>query len=306
MRIGGEISPRKAEGGGIDRKLFISDFLILIKGEKMSTQVNQISVKDVLDFLRDYLETEIENEGRKIIEPIQCDYDKENDEAYCTVVTERKQKRDWLEAEDPEILPDGTRDWRSIDDSTEYGTVTIRYVAHPKGTEINVSLTPRLHIVNAELVFTTKKLTFTVKITQGYLESAEIKYYSSDEFESFGKGNYKTEFEVLINPDLTIKYEKSFVHLLSPPVYQTMKTEYKISQADPEGWEEKYLQNLRWVQKWLEKNITVDEAKEMLTELLEFYEPEEVDSPENGFVKGLINFIKEEIINSDKAEVTIE
>ena len=270
----------------------------------MSTQIQFPSIKTILDFLREYLETEIENEGRKVIEPIQCDYDEEHDEAFCTVVTERKQKKDWLEADDPVILPDGTRDWRSIDDSTEYGTVTIRYIANPKGTEINVSLTSRLHIVNKRFIFTAKKLTFTVNIRGGYLESAEIKYYDANEFEVFAKGNYKTEFEVLINPDLTVKYEKSFVHLLSPPTYETMKTEYKISQADPEGWEEKYVQNLRWTQKWLEKNITVNEAKEMLTELLEFYEPEEYDSPENGFIKGLVNFIKE-IINSDDHEIEL-
>ena len=271
----------------------------------MSTQVQIPTTKTILDFLREYLETKIE--GRKLIEPMQCDYDEEHDEAYCTVVTERKQKKDWLEADEPEILPDGTRDLRTVNDTTDYGSITIRYIAHPKGTEINVSLSPRFNIVNKRLIFTAKKLTFTVNIRGGYLESAEIKYYDANEFEVFAQGNYKTEFEVLINPDLTVKYEKSFTHLLSPPTYENMKTEYKTSYADPEGWEEKYIQNLRWTQKWLEKNITTDEAKEMLTELLEFYELEEYDSPEDGFVEGLINFIKE-IINSDdyKPEVRIE
>jgi len=271
-------------------------------------QVQVPTIKDVLNFLHKYLEEEVENEERKIIEPIQCDYDEKNDEAYCVTVTERKQKKDWLEIEDPQIMPDGTRDWRTTYDTSDYGQIKIRYVAHPKGTEINVSLTPRFDVVNKRFVFTAKKssvnyssnLEIIVDVKRGQFQSMNIYY---NESETYINGYYRNIFEITADPDLIVKYEKNFATAQTPPNHKEMKAGYNINyEVYPEYWEDEYVQNLKWVQKWIAKKITISEARQMLSDLIDFYDPDNIDNPENGFVKGLINFVKE-IINSDDYEI---
>lgn len=83
----------------------------------------------LIDILQDYAEAELEAEDRKIIDDLECDWNDQENVAECVVLTERK-------SGDPKILPDGTRDWATYEDVIDEGTVRIRYIADPSGTQI--------------------------------------------------------------------------------------------------------------------------------------------------------------------------
>ena len=107
----------------------------------MNTQnQNQISVEEkqkLVSFLYEYAKGELEGEERKIIDQLECEWDTEDNIPECTVLVERQEG-------DPKILPNGSFDWKTLEDITDYGRVIIKYIAQWKGTLILFKLFPDL------------------------------------------------------------------------------------------------------------------------------------------------------------------
>jgi len=84
-------------------------------------------------FLKNYTEGWLEGDNRKAIKPIECQYDKDEQEVYCVSLTERRD-------DDPQLTDGSYHEWNTYTDQTEYGNLTIKEIADWEGTIILIEL----------------------------------------------------------------------------------------------------------------------------------------------------------------------
>jgi len=99
------------------------------------TQIPQEEKEKLISFLQEYARSELEGEERKILDSLECEWSEEDNVPECDVLVEKQDG-------DPEILEDGTHDWKTIEDTSEYGRIIIRYIGEWKGTLILFRLYP--------------------------------------------------------------------------------------------------------------------------------------------------------------------
>jgi len=109
-----------------EEKNKLIDILVRANAEKRIDEEEKIALVNIL---QDYAEAELEVEDREIIEELECDWNDEENVAECVTLVERQKG-------DPKILSDGSRDWTTVEDVIDEGTVRIRYIADPRGTQI--------------------------------------------------------------------------------------------------------------------------------------------------------------------------
>jgi len=102
------------------------DILVRTNAQEKIDEEEKIALVNIL---QDYAEAQIEIENREVIEELECDWNDEENVAECVTLVERQK-------DDPKILPDGSRDWTTVEDVIDEGTVRIRYIAGPRGTQI--------------------------------------------------------------------------------------------------------------------------------------------------------------------------
>jgi len=254
---------------------------------------NMNNVDNIINFLKDYLRTKIEKEkNRKILGEITCYYNEHVNKAYCTSLIEKSEREDYSDI---------------IHDETQYGQVMIREIPNDKNSQVMVFLYPRLNMISRKLLFTAKNinstLTFEIIVKKSFFNSMNIEYITfSNEFT-----NDKTYLTVNADPSLNIKYKKIYVNAKAPVLsYEKMENNYSVNfDVYPEHWEDIYINNLKWVTRWESGQMNIDDAKQIIKSLLEFYEPDDYDDPEKAFVKSIIHLLKD-VIDSEQYQFDVK
>ena len=101
------------------------------------SQISEQEKEKLVSFLYEYAKAELEGEERKILDDLECEWDKEDDIPECAVLVERQD-------DDPKMLSNGSHDWKTIDDISDYGKIIIKYIAQWEGTLILFKLFPDL------------------------------------------------------------------------------------------------------------------------------------------------------------------
>ena len=167
-------------------------------------------------------------------------------------------------------------------------------------------------LINKKLVFSAHKssvnygsrLVIIITVKDSYFDSVKVEY---GEGETFIAGGYSKEFEVIAYTDYRyVSYKENFANANTPTSEKTgFNYEYStVGEEDPLFWEDEYLNDK---EKWLRNEITVEDAKKMIKDIIDFYEPEDYDDPTDSFIKTLFEFIKNKIDSDEyRFEVKVE
>jgi len=152
--------------------------------------------------------------------------------------------------------------------------------------------------INKKLVFSARieatnyssELVIRIKVEQSYFSSMQIDYYGHEsDIEDFLENFTILASTTSVNAIYMQRYnEENFNFSL-----------YEKDQNDFEEWEEEYLHYFR------NNEIDEDEARRMIKNLIDIFEPEDYDSVENATLKALFEHVKE-ILNDNSYKIQVK
>ena len=168
-------------------------------------------------------------------------------------------------------------------------------------SQINKKLIFSAHKTNTNY---TSKLKVEIEVKDSYFSKLSILY---DEGESFIGGYFDKHFEFIAYADYRyVNYEE---HFANANVQENRHTKFGYTlksrgEEDPFVWEDKYVSD-EYADKWFNNKMSIEEVRQMVKDIIEYFEPQETEKPEEAFIDALLKFVKS-IIDSGEYRVDVE